>query len=195
MPKSCGPGKIRRPSYRRSSYTRADGTKVPATTVKSACAVHHGKYPGRTPKAARVLPKPSGKLELSKFGYATDRSDEDRHAALREAVKATGDSLEVLRHLNLLRNYQATPEPKAIMAADVEYMSKLHAKTKNVQARTTSRKGSKKSSRKGSRKGSKKSSKKSSKKRSRKSSKGGAKKRSKKGSKKASKKRSRKSRK
>ena len=181
MAKSCGTSKIRRNSYRRKSYTRADGTRVKGSKVNSSCVKDMGK-PGKTRKASRVLPKPSGKLHLSKFGYAVDRSDEDRHAALREAVKSTKDSLEVLRHLNLLRNYQATPEVKAIMSADVDYMSTLHSKVKKVQARTASRKGSKKSSRKGS--------KRSSKKRSRKGSKGGAKKRS---SKKSSKKRSRKS--
>ena len=176
MPKSCGPGKIRRVSYKKKSYVKADGTKVKATTVPSSCVKDMGK-PGKTRKASRVLPKPSGKLHLSKFGYAADRSDEDRHKALREAVKATGDSLEVLRHLNLLRNYQSTPEVKSVMSSDVEYLSKLHSQSKAVQARQSSRKGSKKSSRKGSRKSSRKGSKKSSRKGSKK---GGAKKRSKK---------------
>ena len=138
MAKSCGPGKIRRKSYRKKSYTRVTGTKVKASSVKSTCVKDMGK-PGKTRKASRVLPEFSGKLHLSNYGYSVDLPEEKRHKALRKATRDAG-SLPVLRHLNLARNYQSVKENKDTMGEDVEYMSRLHARTKKI-----SRKKSKKS--------------------------------------------------
>ncbi len=192
MPKSCGPGQIRRASYDRKAHsrksyrrgsTKVKGSYVDRTHVPSACVKDMGK-PGKTPKSKRVLPRPGEKLHLSKYGYATHKAPSERHAALMKAAEKSGEPmLTVLRRLNLLANYQADPRAKAAMREDVDYMSAQYAKYKRSQGRTSSRKRSK-SSRKGSKKSkgskrSKRSQRRTSKKGSKKS-----KKRSKKGSRK-----------
>lgn len=182
--KKCPSGKIIRRAYsrkghKRSSYRKKSGKKVSATRVSrtrvpSSCIVDRGR-PGKGPYTLPKIGKPG---LLSKHGYSVHASEATRHTALKRAMEEE-KPLGVLRHLNLLRNYQADKKAKAIMSKDVEYLS-------NVYARHKSRKSaSKRKSRKGSRKGSKKRSRKGSKKRSRK----GSKKRSRRGSKKRSKKR------
>lgn len=150
----CARGEIEREGYyrkgyMRNSFRRKDGTFVPSTYVSGAevpptCVKDMGK-PGKGP---RILPKPSGKLHLHKYGYAIRKSEANRRAALRAASR-DNDTLEVLRHLNLLRNYQPIPENKAIFSQDVEYMKNLYAREKKnsiKNARGNSR-GSKQNSR------------------------------------------------
>src|SRR5437660_908045 len=125
MPKSCGPGKIRRSPYTRKAYRRKSfskisrsgkkisikGSYVKRTKVGSTCVPAKGKalIRGRkTLEREKILPRPSGKLHLRKFGYTTKASEPERQMALSHAAKEVGD-LEVLRHLNLLRNFQADP--------------------------------------------------------------------------------------
>lgn len=190
--KKCPPGKILRKSYTRKSHvrksrgrgqSRVKGSHVKKTKVPATCVKDRGK-PGKGPK---TLPKFSGKLKLTRYGYSTDKSASARHDALVKASKKN-NPLEVLRHLNLLRNYQAD-DPKGrkiakIMGEDVKFMSKYYKNWKRGSGMKVSRK-SRKSSKKGSKKGSRS-------RKSRKSSKKGTKKRSR--SRKSSKKRSRKSR-
>lgn len=154
MSKSCGEKEILRASYNRKGYTRKSGSHVAAAHVKASCVPATGKAIRRgskTPKAERVLPKPGKEVSLEAFGYGTHQPAHIRHKALEAASKKFG-SLPILRRLNLLRNYQAHPAAKKVMAADVEFMSVLHAKGR-VSRKS---KGSRKSSR-GSRKGSRKS--------------------------------------
>lgn len=132
MPQKCEPGQIERigykkKAYKRRSYVRKDGIVVRAssvgqTSVPPVCIKDVGK-PGKGPK---TLPKLRDKLHLSKYGYAIHKPKNARRAALRAASKDF-NTLEVLRRLNLIRNYQAVPENKAIFSKDVEYMKKLYA--------------------------------------------------------------------
>jgi len=134
-PDSCPKGKIRRSSYMRKShsrksYRRSEGVHVRSSyvdraRVPSACVPDKGK-PGKTPKSKRILPKFSGELSLRHYGYTTSKSSAERHSALDKAAKATQNPLEILRHLNLLRNYQADPHAKEVLGKDVKYMSEQY---------------------------------------------------------------------
>ena len=131
----CGKGMIlrkgyKRSSYYRSSYTRADGTHVPETFVEESyveptCIIDRGK-PGR---GKNILPQPDGKIHLSNYGYRTYNSKQIREKALRDASNEFG-ALPVLRHLNLLRNFQSTKHAKDIMNSDVEYMKSYYKRVK-----------------------------------------------------------------
>jgi len=183
--KSCSKGKILRKAYSRKahsrkSYTRKSGervrgsyvdrAKVPSTCVPDRGAV--GRGPG---KGSQYLPRPTKKGMLRHYGYDTDKSKSERESILRRASKEEkGGALEVLRHLNLIRNLQAEDEKgrrvKAAMADDIKFLSTLYAAAKRASSRggaKRSRKGSKKSSKKSSKKASKKASKKHSRKGSR----------------------------
>lgn len=187
--KKCPPGQILRKGYSRKGHPRRSskgrkGSFVSRSKVPASCVKDRGK-PGKTRKQSRVLPKFSGKMHLSHFGYSTDKSASARQASLIAASKEF-QPLEVLRHLNLARNYQADdPQGRAtakIMADDVKFMSEYYQQWKHDHGvHSQSRSRSRKSSKKGSRAGSKKKSRSGSK-RSRKQS------RSRKGSKKSSRK-------
>lgn len=146
---ACPPGKISRNSYRRKPYVRSNGTKVAGAFVPETCVPDKGK-PGKTPQSRKVLPKIGKELSLRKFGYATHESNSDRHEALRAAADSTNNPLLVLRHLNLIRNYQADPTAKKIMDEDVAYMSNYYKNNYPVarQKSRKSRKGSRRSRRK-----------------------------------------------
>jgi hypothetical protein len=116
---SCPRGKIRR-----SSYKKKDGT-----SVKSTCVPDKGKK-GKTPERLKVLPKFSGKLHLSQYGYSTEKLARDRRSSLKRASKKEGD-LPVLRHLVLARNYSKSNKPVyQIMNKDIKYLSREYKKTK-----------------------------------------------------------------
>ena len=103
--RKCPSGQIRR-----KAYVRQDGTKVSAV-----CIMDRGK-PGRGKKLWTVR-----KDGLRKFGYSLKKSDKERQAALRRAVKGTpgkvmngrrysSKGLIILR-LGAIRNYMKN-EPK-----------------------------------------------------------------------------------
>lgn len=120
---SCKKGEIRRKSY----------TRKGSIHVKAACTKAKGKAirrGSRTPSKERVLPLPSNDMSLTKFGYSTKKSDATRQLALRSAAKKYG-YLVTLRHLNLVRNIQATnSDAKKIMANDVKYLSQKYKDSK-----------------------------------------------------------------
>lgn len=143
-----------RKSHSRKAYTKANGTKVHATYVKGSyvdktkvpksCVPDKGR-PGKTPESDKVLPKPGNELHLSKFGYSTDLSREERRNALIKASK-NSDELKVLKRLNLLRNIQpCDAKAKKRMSEDVEFMKGEYIKYKQRHSRGNSRKTSKKS--------------------------------------------------
>ena len=137
---SCPPGHIMR-----AAYTTKKGVHVKRTCIKD-----QGK-PGKGPK---ILPAPKEHGLLRSYGYSTHSTDRSRHIALSKASHNDPDkTLKVLRHLNLLANYQANPQIKQTMQKDVKYLSQKHKSSKGG-----SRKSSRKSSRKTSRRTSKKSS-------------------------------------
>jgi len=138
---SCPSGKIERAAYtrkgyQRKSYSKNSGSKkrsyISRAYVPKSCVPAKGKAIRRgskTPEREKVLPKIGKELHLRKYGYATNKSDAVRQAALRAASKDNTE-LIVLRHLNLIRNYQADPEAKRIMGKDIKYMSAKYAQTK-----------------------------------------------------------------
>ena len=150
----CGPGMIRKSSFHRESYTRKDGVHVKGASVPSVCVPHKGKRmlegkEGKTPKAARVLPKLK-EGELSKFGYSSKKSSSDRHSALDRAAKANG-ARATLRHLVAASNYlrYTVPSSYKTMREDVKYLedkyfpgrhSKKSKKSKRSKKSKSSRK-------------------------------------------------------
>ncbi len=120
--KKCSKGKIRR-----KGYTTKKGTRV-----KSTCVPDKGKKG----KSKKVLPKPSGKLSLRKHGYSTKKKAKARRASLRKASRQKGeDELKVLRHLNLIRNYQSNEKTKKVMSSDVKWLSKQYKKSKSRKSK------------------------------------------------------------
>lgn len=138
---SCKKGEIRRAPYMRKAYSRKSSSKktvkIKKSYVASSCVPAKGKALSRgskTPEREKVLPKLGDDVHLSKYGYATHKSISDRHTALKSASYKHGD-LVVLRRLNVIRNYQADPKAKSIMADDVKYLSLRHAKRLEQQGK------------------------------------------------------------
>ena len=149
MPRrSCSRGKIKRLSYNKRPYSRRSyrrysrsgkrvsvkAARISRTHVRETCVPATGKarYRGRkTLSREKVLPRPSTlRLSLRKYGYKTSASAAVRQAALNRAVRsAPGGDLEVLRHLNVIRNYEPYTGPKKTMAEDIEYVSKMHGRS------------------------------------------------------------------
>ncbi len=122
---SCPPGTIERKSFTRKSRS---GSKK--TSVSKSCVPAKGKAIKRgskTPEKEKVLPEPSKELKLRKYGYSTSKSESVRHSALRKAIKENGEK-PVMRHLNLIRNYQADIKSKNIMNEDVKYLKSIGSK-------------------------------------------------------------------
>jgi uncharacterized protein with PIN domain len=63
---------------------------------------------------------------LRKYGYSTKLSHVERQKILKNAVKKEGELL-ILKHLNLIRNYQSTKLVKDKMTRDVNFLSKLYS--------------------------------------------------------------------
>lgn len=154
--KGCPPGKIRRVSYKRKghlrrAYSRKSGSRVKGSyvdpaRVPSSCVPDKGK-PG---KGQKTLPSINKVGVLRKHGYSVHGSQTSRHAAINKASKAN-NPLEIMRHLNLIRNYTAEADNKKILAQDVKYASKLYQvykKKHGMISRGSSRKRSKSRSRK-----------------------------------------------
>lgn len=81
-------------------------------------------------KSKTLLPKPSGKLHLSSYGYTLSNKKQTRRNSLKKASKKAG-TLETLKLLNLIRNItKHDTKNKKILSEDVEYMKKLYAKEK-----------------------------------------------------------------
>jgi hypothetical protein len=148
------PGYIRRKSYIRKAYTKTSPSgkknRISATKVSASYVPAKGKalIRGRkTPAKYKILPSPKGLLHLRAYGYGTHKPAKERRAALLKAMRENNDlstkggrssrELEVLRHLNLIRNFQADPKAKAIMAADVKFMSEVRKKKKSPKKKST----------------------------------------------------------
>jgi hypothetical protein len=140
----CPPGKILRKSYHRKGHTRkshksgkkhVSGSFVSRTFVPASCVKDRGT-PGKTPKSERVLPKIGKKISLRQYGYSVKKNQSKRHETLRKASKKEGH-LNVLRHLNLVRNYQPQDKTgksiKKKMTKDIEYLSQQYKKYKKKE--------------------------------------------------------------
>ena len=145
----CPKGAIRRVGYNRKAherraYTKKNGEHVNSSYVhrshtEASCVPAKGKAllrGAKTPSREKVLPKIGKEISLSLFGYKTSFPESQRHTALKKAAKHYGQ-LKTLRHLNLIRNYEATGSPaKSIMAKDVEFLSILHKKQRVNEGKT-----------------------------------------------------------
>ena len=119
----CSSGKIKRRSYKTKK-----GSKV-----KSSCVKDRGRK-GKTPKNRKVLPPLKNDIHLSKYGYSIRKTSEERRRSLLKAVKKH-DTIEVLRRLVLISNYQAKDkENKRVIEkfrSDIEFMRDLYRQSKD----------------------------------------------------------------
>jgi len=135
--KVCPPGMIERKDYARKYSTavleRGFAKKTKSgklvivkphkntlTYVKSACVKDTG-LPGKGNQSIGPLRKG----ELNKYGYSVDKSEDDRHAALRKAVVEYG-ALGVWRKLNAVVNLttRTIPEASAIYKKDRDWIDR-----------------------------------------------------------------------
>ena len=104
------------------------------------------------------LPELSSDISLRDFGYSTSKSDASRRLSLKKASKKKG-TINVLRRLNLIRNYNINSEIEPILSRDVGYMSSMYKqvkKTGKIPSRVQNKKDSKRVPKKISKKVSKK---------------------------------------
>jgi len=117
------PKKIRVKEYSRKAHSRrlSNGSviHVKRSIVPSHLTIDKGS-PGH---GKQVLPKPGNKLHLRKYGYSVANTVAKRRRSLSKAGREEGE-LAVIRRLNLLRNYQATPDVKEKMSKDIKWLSK-----------------------------------------------------------------------
>lgn len=84
----------------------------------------------------RLLPTPSGKLHLSKYGYHALDSEAVRQRALRKSIKRNNKisktkTLEVMRHLVLIANLQnktSNSHVKSRIRKDIKYLQQIYKK-------------------------------------------------------------------
>ena len=142
LPK-CKTGEILRDGYHRKAYHRdtyeRNGTIIPASDVSSSyveptCVKDMGA-PG---KGLKTLPSMRDTIRLTNYGYGIKKSEEKRRAALISAAKDY-DMLEILRKLNLIRNYQSIPAIKQIFTRDVNFLKNKYQEEKNKMSKTVSK--------------------------------------------------------
>lgn len=120
MARSCPSGQILRKAYSRKAFTRKDGTKVSSSKTPASCI----KDLGKSGKGKRLFILRRG--TLSKYGYSTKISKEERQAALRRAVE-DGSKNVVIKKLNALSilNRNTHPARARILRADMKYVQSL----------------------------------------------------------------------
>ncbi len=141
---SCPSGYIRRDAYvrkytsavRKQGYTvkRKSGStyKVYPTAsskmVDSKCIKDRG-LPGKGVTAKAIGPLRKG--ELTRFGYSTELSLENRRAALKNAIKELGD-LNVFRKLDAVAklSLRVAPEKSKIFTEDRDWVRRTYAPLK-----------------------------------------------------------------
>ena len=91
-------------------------------------------------KRSKISRTKSGKLKvlptidkygphLSNYGYELSKPESKRKSSLKRASSKEG-TLQVLRRLNLIRNYTAVESNKKKMSKDMEFMKTQYAKEK-----------------------------------------------------------------
>lgn len=131
----CPPGQIERVGYHRRGYYRRPYTRRSGEQVRESYVSESDVSPicvkdmGKLGKGPRTLPPLKNDIHLRDYGYAIHKPANERHAALIAASK-DNPTLEVLRRLNLIRNYQPVPEIKKLFSDDVEFMKGLYAERK-----------------------------------------------------------------
>lgn len=116
------------PSHPSKKGSRSKKRSAKYVKVKYACVPDKGK-PGKTPAHKRILPPVGDEIRLSRYNYSIHQTQKERRESLNKAIRKF-DILPVLRHLNLIRNYQSEERNKDKMTKDVEYLKKLYKKSK-----------------------------------------------------------------
>lgn len=81
-----------------------------------------------------ILPKISGDIHLSDYGYTLKNKEKSRKTSLKRASKKEG-TLTTLRHLNLIRNYtKSVPKNYKKLSKDVEFLKKEYVKEKRSKS-------------------------------------------------------------
>lgn len=140
---ACPPGYIRREAYVRKY---SSGVRKQGYTVKRKSGSTYKVYPTASSKLVdstcikdRGLPGkgtlkaigPLRKGELTRFGYSTNNTREQRHDALRKAVKELGD-LNIFRKLDAVAklSVRVAPEKSKIFVEDRDWVRRTYAPLK-----------------------------------------------------------------
>lgn len=108
--KRCPKGMILRSAYIRKSYVKKDGTHVKKTVVPAECIPAKGLSIKRGTKGKKLIgPMISG--ALGQFGYHADLPIEERHKALKKAIKKYS-ALSVGKKLNAVYVLNRNTNPK-----------------------------------------------------------------------------------
>jgi hypothetical protein len=118
--KKCPKGSISRKGY--TYVKKSTGRKI---KVKSSCTKSKGLR-SKGLKTSRVLPQLK-KGSLTKFGYYTNGSEEERHKALKKALKSYGYS-SVIKKLNAIKLLTKNTKPKnsRIYGKDLKWVQKTN---------------------------------------------------------------------
>ncbi len=127
MTSRCVGRTIRRKSHSRKSYTRKNGVHVKRARVGAVCIKNmgeRGKWTAKHGSKGIGALKP-GKLKA--FGYSSTKSTEERHTAIKRAVKAYG-ALAVYRMLQAIATYskRTTPGKSHIYMSDRNYVGRKY---------------------------------------------------------------------
>jgi hypothetical protein len=143
--RKCPPGQVRRKAYVRrftsgikeKGYTvRREGAKTYRiypkknyTVVRSGCIKNRG-LPGKGTASGKTI-APLRKGELRKHGYIFRLGSDERHSALKKAVKEFG-ALGVYRKLNAVAKLskRTAPDASKVFKADREWVKKTYGPLK-----------------------------------------------------------------
>jgi hypothetical protein len=138
LSKKCPPGYILRAPYKRqfSTTTKRSGYNVQrgnktyrvyptasSVLVKAGCIKDKG-LPGKGPRNGKGIGTLK-KGELARYGYNAHKSEEERHEALKKAMKVYGP-LSVYRKLDAVTKYtmRTAPDAHRIFKADRDWVFK-----------------------------------------------------------------------
>ena len=117
----------------RKEYKTSKGTIVPSKCIKDR---------GQPGKGPNILPPIDNEITFSKFGYATDKSANNRHMSLASAVnyyvknknlEKRKAALKVLRRMVLIRTYnKSNKKLHKIMTNDVKYLQQKYFKNRYI---------------------------------------------------------------
>lgn len=146
LTKRCPSGQILRAPYRRrfSSSTKEAGynvrrgnrtyrvyPKAGSVLVQATCIKNRG-LPGKGPRSGKGITMKKG--ELSRYGYNAHKSEEERHTALRKAIKVYGP-LNVYRKLDAVAKLtkRTAPEAHKVFTADRQWVQTHFEMKKNAR--------------------------------------------------------------
>jgi hypothetical protein len=146
LTKKCPPGHILRAPYRRrfSTSTKEAGynvrrgnrtyrvyPKAGSALVQASCVKDRG-LPGKGPRSGKGITMKKG--ELSRYGYNAHKGEEERHAALRKAIKVYGP-LSVYHKLDAVAKLtkRTAPEAHRVFTTDRAWVQRHFEMKKNAR--------------------------------------------------------------